>query len=98
MIDLEAFRKLSYYSNLETGSLNVLELTEGIFGPPLKNPVNVEHVEQFTNQQIIIQTLDKYFFGVRHGKRREFSVINVCQHYVNGCFLPQQSLRKEWKV
>ena len=98
MIDLEAFRKLSYYSNFETGSLNVLELTEGIFGPPLNNPVNAEHVEESTNQQIIILTMDKYIFGVRHGRRRDFSMINACQHYVNGCFLLQQSLRKEWKV
>ena len=34
MIDLDCFRKLSYYSNFETRSLNVLELMESIFGPP----------------------------------------------------------------
>ena len=42
MIDLDPFRKLSYYSNFETRSLNVLELMEGLFGPPLINPVNIE--------------------------------------------------------
>ena len=42
MIDLDSFRKLSYYSNLETRSLNILELMEGIFGPPPINPVNIE--------------------------------------------------------
>ena len=42
MIDLDSFRKLSYYSNLETPSLNVLELMEGIFGPPPINPIIVE--------------------------------------------------------
>jgi len=29
------------------------------------------HATFTTNQQIIIQTLDKYIFGVRHGKWRE---------------------------
>ena len=38
MIDLESFRKLSYYSNFETCSLIVLELMEGIFGPHLLIP------------------------------------------------------------
>ena len=38
MIDLDSFRKLSYYSNFETSSLNILELMEGIFGPPLLIP------------------------------------------------------------
>ena len=42
MIDLDSFRKLSYYSNFETRSLNALELMEGIFGPPPINPVNIE--------------------------------------------------------
>ena len=42
MIDLDSFRKLSYYSNFETRSLNILELMEGIFGPPPINPVNIE--------------------------------------------------------
>ena len=42
MIDLDSKRKLSYYSNFETRSLNVLELMEGIFGPPPINPVNIE--------------------------------------------------------
>ena len=42
MIDLDSFRKLSYYSDFETRSLNVLELREGIFGPPPINPVNIE--------------------------------------------------------
>ena len=42
MIDLESFPKLSYYSNFETRSLNVLELMESFFGPPPINPVNVE--------------------------------------------------------
>ena len=41
-IDLDSFCKLSYYSNVETRSLNVLELMEGIFGPPPINPVNIE--------------------------------------------------------
>ena len=42
MIDLISFRKLSFYSNFGTRSLNVLELMEGIFGPPSINPVNIE--------------------------------------------------------
>ena len=42
MIDLDSFRKLSYYSNFETRSLNVLELMESIFGPTPINPVNIE--------------------------------------------------------
>ena len=42
MIDLDSFRKLSYYSNFETRCSNVLELMEGIFVPPPINPVNVE--------------------------------------------------------
>ena len=42
MIDLDSFRKLSYYSNFETRSLNVLELMESMFGPPPINPVNFE--------------------------------------------------------
>ena len=42
MIDLDYFRKLSYYSDFETRSLNVLEPMEGIFGPPPINPVNIE--------------------------------------------------------
>ena len=42
MIDLISFRKLSFYSNFGTRSLNVLELMEGIFGPPLFYPVNFE--------------------------------------------------------
>ena len=42
MIDLDPFRKLSFYSNFETRILNVLELMESIFGPLPINPVNVE--------------------------------------------------------
>ena len=42
MIDLDSKRKLSYYFDFETRSLNVLELMEGIFGPPPINPVNIE--------------------------------------------------------
>ena len=42
MIDLDSFRKLSYYSNFETRNLNVLELMEGIFGPPPINPVSIQ--------------------------------------------------------
>ena len=42
MIDLDSKRKLSYHSNFETRSLNVLELMESIFGPPPNNPVNNE--------------------------------------------------------
>ena len=42
MIDLDSKRKLSYYSDFETRSLNVLELMESIFGPALINPVNIE--------------------------------------------------------
>ena len=41
-IDLDSFRKLSYYSNFETRSLNVLKLMESIFGPIAINPVNIE--------------------------------------------------------
>ena len=42
MIDLDSKRKLSYCSDFETRSLNVLELMESIFGPPPINPVNIE--------------------------------------------------------
>ena len=42
MIDLHSFRKLSYYCNFETRRLNVLQLMEGIFGPPLIKPVIFE--------------------------------------------------------
>ena len=42
MIDLDSKRKLSYYSDFETGSLNVLELMESLFGPPPINPVNIK--------------------------------------------------------
>ena len=42
MIDLDSKRKLSYYSDFETRSLNVLELMESIFGPPPINTVNIE--------------------------------------------------------
>ena len=42
MIDLDSYRKLSYHSNFETRSLNVLELMESIFGPPPINPANIE--------------------------------------------------------
>ena len=42
MIDLDSKRKLSYYSDFETRSLNVLELIESLFGPPPMNPVNIE--------------------------------------------------------
>ena len=42
MIDLESKRKLSYYSNFETGIVNVLELMESIFGFDFINPVNIE--------------------------------------------------------
>ena len=42
MIDLESKRKLSYFSDYETRSLNVLELMESPFGPPPINPVNIE--------------------------------------------------------
>ena len=42
MIDLESFRKLSFYSNFETRSLNALDLLEGIFGPRPVNPVNID--------------------------------------------------------
>ena len=42
MIDLDSKRKLSYYSDFETRSLNVLELMESIFGPLPVNPGNIE--------------------------------------------------------
>ena len=42
MIDLDSKHKLSYYSAFETRSLNVLELMEGIFGPP---PINLVIIE-----------------------------------------------------
>ena len=42
MVDLDSKRKLSYYSDFETRSLNVLELMESFFGPSLNNPVNIE--------------------------------------------------------
>ena len=42
MINLNSKRKLSYYSEFETRSLNVLELIEIIFGPLPINPVNIE--------------------------------------------------------
>ena len=42
MIDLDSKRKLSYYFDFETRSLNVLELMESIFGPAPNYPVNIE--------------------------------------------------------
>ena len=42
MVHLDSKPKLSWYSDSETRSLNVLELTEDIFGPTLINPVNIE--------------------------------------------------------
>ena len=42
MIDLLSKRLLSYYSDFETRSLNVLELMESLVGPPPFNPVNIE--------------------------------------------------------
>ena len=42
MIDFDSKRKLSYYSDFETRSLNVLELMESIFGPAPINPLNIE--------------------------------------------------------
>ena len=38
MIDLDSFRKIFYYSNFKTRSLNVLELMESIVGPVPINP------------------------------------------------------------
>ena len=48
MIDLDSKRKLSYYSNSETRSLNVVELMEGIFGPVPTNHVDIE--DSFFNE------------------------------------------------
>ena len=42
MIDLDAERKLLYFSDFETLRLNVLELKESIFGPAPINPINIE--------------------------------------------------------
>ena len=42
MTELDFKRKLSYFSDFETRSLNVIERIERIFGPPPFNPVNVE--------------------------------------------------------
>ena len=42
MIDYDSKRKLSFYSDFETRSLNVLELMQSIFGPMPINPVNKE--------------------------------------------------------
>ena len=42
MIDLDSFRKLSYYHIFETRSSRVSELMESIFGPVPINLVNVE--------------------------------------------------------
>ena len=42
MIDLDSKRKLSYNSDFETRSVNVLEPMEIVFGPPPINPVNIE--------------------------------------------------------
>ena len=42
IIDLDSIRKLPYYSNFETRSLNVLELMESVFGPNTSNPGNIE--------------------------------------------------------
>ena len=40
MIDYDSKRKLSFYSDFETRSLNVLELMQSIFGPMPINPVS----------------------------------------------------------
>ncbi len=42
MIDLDSKRKLPYYSDFETRSLNVFELMGSIFGPAPINPVNIQ--------------------------------------------------------
>ena len=42
MIDLDPKRKRSYYSAFEKRRFKVLELMEGLFRPPLINPVNIE--------------------------------------------------------
>ena len=42
MIDLDSFRKLSYYFNFKTRSSNVVEFVESIFGPVPIDPVNIE--------------------------------------------------------
>ena len=47
-----------------------------------------------TNQQLIIQTLDEYNFGVRLGKWCEIFRKKIYQHYGNGCFLQQRAFRK----
>ena len=41
-IDLDSFRKLSYYSDFETRTVNISELMENIFGTVPINPVNIE--------------------------------------------------------
>ena len=42
LIDLDSFRKLSYYSIFQTRSVNVLEPMECFFGPVPINPVKIE--------------------------------------------------------
>ena len=49
MIELGSKRKLSYYSDFETRSLNVLELIKSIFGPSPINPVNIEDSLPYEN-------------------------------------------------
>ena len=47
-----------------------------------------------SNQQVILQTLDEYAFGVRRGKWREIFRKKVFQHYASGCFVLLQAPRK----
>ena len=47
-----------------------------------------------TSQQIFVQTLDEYTFGVRRGKWCEIFCSKVCLLYGSGCFLLRQALKK----
>ena len=61
MTDLDSKRKLFYFSNIETRSLNVSELMESIFGPVPINPVNIEDALFDENWPRFDKISDVYF-------------------------------------
>ena len=79
MIDLDSFRKLSYYSDLETRSLNVLEPMESIFGPAPINPDNVDALiinENWPRFNIISDvnfTVNSRFYHIRERNNFRFN-------------------------
>ena len=51
-----------------------------------------------SNQQVILQTLDEYTFGLRRGKWREIFRKKNYPYFVSGCFLLLQAPEKWWQA